>query len=324
MTIATNAFSTYSQVGIKENVSKIITNITPDETPLYSTLSKFTIKDRLYQWQTDSLATPVTTNAQLEGDVVSAAATTATTMLNNRSQISYKSLSVTDTARTVSTYGREDEYDYQVMKRGRELKTDVEVGLLKNSAKDVGSAGTARVCAGLPTYITNVAYGTAPAGTGADTATAGAATALTYAMLSSAITLAYVAGGNPSIMMLPPVLKKKFSALAFSSTPSTADVRYDVKNDRAPAAIGTVDRWLSDFGMIDVVPNRQMARVSDSFTNTAVYLLDPSKARVGVLQDTEVVPLAKRGLADEAFIRIEFTLEVSAPSAHAGIYGVNA
>lgn len=322
MTIATNAFSTYSQIGIKENVSKIITNITPDETPAYSTLPKFTVKDRLYQWQTDTLATPAS-NAQLEGDVISASATTATVMLNNRTQISYKSLSVTDTSRTVSTYGREDEYDYQIMKRGRELKTDVEIGLLKNVAKDVGSAGTARVCGGLPTYISNVAYGTAPtAADGSTVAAAGASTVLTYAMLSSAMTLAYVAGGSPTLMMLPPVLKKRFSSLAFSSTPSTADVRYNLDKPKAAVAIGTVETWLSDFGTVEVAPNRQMARSGDSFLGGAIYLIDKSKARVGILQDTEVVPLAKRGLADEAFIRIEFTLEVTAPASHAGVYGV--
>lgn len=335
MTIATNAFTTYAQVGIKENVSNLISNITPDETPAYSTLKKFSVKNRLHQWQTDSLATPADNNKP-EGDVAVIQTSVATTMLDNRTQISYKSMSVSDTAQAVATYGRGNEYDYQVTKKGRELKTDIEIGLLKNAAKDVGgTSGTNRVSAGLPTWIPNLARGTAPAGTGADTVDTGTAlttTALTYGMCATAMTMAFQAGGAPSIMMLPPILKRSFSGLAFSSTPSTADVRYNVSSDKPAVAVGTVEKWLSDFGTVDVVVNRQMARATGSgiggasgtqnMLNNAVFFIDPSKARVGMLQDTEVIPLSKRGLADEAMIRAEWTLEVSAPTAHAAIYNV--
>lgn len=325
MTIATNAFSTYAQNGIKENVSKIITNITPDETPFYSTLKKFQVQNRLYEWQTDALVAPAN-NAQLEGDVVTVQTSVATTMLQNRTQISYKSLSVTDTSQAVSTYGRTNEYDYQVMKKGRELKTDIEIGLLKNTAAATGGTATVRSCAGLPTWITNLARGTAPTGDGTDTVDTGQTaiptTALTYDMCATAMTMAFDDGGEPSIMMLPSILKRSFSGLAFSATPSTADVRYNLSSGKPATAVGTVEKWLSDFGTVDVVVNRQQARVSSNMLNNAIFFIDPSKARVGILQDTEVIPLSKRGLADEAFIRCEYTLEVSAPKAHAAIYNV--
>lgn len=323
MTIATNAFSTYAQIGIKENVSKVITNITPDETPFYSQMKKFSVANRLYEWQTDALTAPAN-NAQLEGDVVTVSTSVATTMLNNRTQISYKSLSVTDTAQAVSTYGRTNEYDYQVMKKGRELKTDIEIGLLKNVAKATGGTATTRACAGLPTWITNISRGTAPTGDGSDTVDTGATqipfTALTYAMCATSMTMAFDDGGEPSILMLPSILKRSFSGLAFSATPSTADVRYNISSAKPATAVGTVEKWLSDFGTVDVVVNRQMARVSSNMLNNAAFFIDPSKVRVGILQDTEVIPLSKRGLADEAFIRAEYTLEVSAPTAHAAIY----
>ena len=326
MTIATNAFTTYAQVGIKENVSNLISNITPDETPAYSTFKKFSVKNRLYEWQTDSLATPADNNKP-EGDVAVIQTSVATTMLNNRTQISYKSMSVSDTAQAVATYGRGNEYDYQITKRGRELKTDVEIGLLKNAAKATGgTGGTNRISAGLPTWITNISRGTAPTGDGSDTvdtsSTAIPTTALTYAMCATSMTMAFQDGGAPSILMLPPILKRSFSGLAFSSTPSTADVRYNLSSAKAAVAVGSVEKWLSDFGTVDVVVNRQMARVSGDMLNNAAFFIDPSKVRVGLLQDTEVIPLSKRGLADEAMIRNEWTLEVSAPTAHAAIYNV--
>lgn len=334
MTISTNAFSTYAQIGIKEEVSNIITNLTPDETPFYSTVKKQKIQNRLYEWQTDTLDAP-TNNNQLEGDDVTPATTTATTLLNNRTQISYKSLSVTDTSRAVATYGRGDEYDYQVMKRGRELKTDVEIGLLKNVAKATGGTATTRVCAGLPSFITNVGRGTAGSGDGSDVLDTGTAlplTALTYAMCATVMTQCFEDGGNPTMMMLPPLLKRTFSSLAFSSTPSTADVRYMLNRSSPAVAVGTVEKWLSDFGEVDVVVNRQMARKTGTDIggadndldplNRMILFVDPENVSCGTLQDMEVIPLAKTGLADRAFIRTEYTCIVNGPTAHGMINNV--
>jgi hypothetical protein len=326
MTIATNAFSTYAQIGIKEDVSNLINNISPDETPLYSTLKKFSTKNRLYQWQTDVLSVPAA-NAQLEGDVVSVTAATPTVLLQNYSQIAYKSLGVTDTAQAVATYGREDEYDYQVMKKGRELKTDVEAALLKNAGYYAGGTASARVSAGIVSFIGNAGLGTPNGGTAGSSAATSATTgtiALTYEMCSSAITQAYVDGGEPSIMMLGPNLKKKFSNLAFSTSTNTAVPRYNISSGaKAVTAVGTVDMWQSDFGLISVVPNRVMSRYTgeSSVLDKAILFLDPKYARVGILQDMEVIELSKRGLTDEGFIRSEFCLEVGAPDAHAFILG---
>ena len=322
MTLATNAFTTYLAVGIKENVSNIINNVSPAETPFYSMVKKFAVTNRLYQWQTDTLNIPAS-NEQLEGDVVSVSASTATTMLTNRTQIAYKSMGVTDTARTVNDYGRADDYDYILMKRGKELKGDVELALLANKVQDAGSATTARACAGFLTYIKNVvnSSGTNLA-TGSSLLVLGSSTALVYSQISSAMTMAYSAGGSPTVLMTTPTLKRAFSGLAFSATPSTADVRYNLDSPKPAVAIGTVERWLSDFGTVDVMVNRQMSRqTGDSILSTSVFLIDPKYVRCGILQDVEVIPLAKRGLSDEAFIRCEFTLEVGSPDAHAVLIG---
>lgn len=324
MTLATNAFTTYLAVGMKENVSNIINNVSPAETPFYSMVKKFAVTNRLYQWQTDTLNIPAA-NAQLEGDVVSVSASTATTMLTNRTQIAYKSMGVTDTARTVNDYGRADDYDYILMKRGKELKGDVELALLANKIQDAGSATTARACAGFLTFIKNVVHSSGTnlaTGSSLLTLLGGATTALTYVQISSAMTMAYSAGGSPTMMMTTPTLKRAFSGLAFSATPSTADVRYNIDSPKPAVAIGTVERWLSDFGTVDVMVNRQMSRqTGDTILSSSMFLIDPKYVRCGILQDVEVIPLAKRGLSDEAFIRCEFTLEVGSPDAHAVLIG---
>ena len=326
MTIVTNAFETYTQVGIKENVKDVISNITPDETPFYSQAKKFKVHNRTHQWQTDNLRIPAQ-NAQIEVDAVSAGASSATVMLNNSTQISYIAAAVTDTARAVDTYGRGDEYDYQLMKRGKILKTDIEFVLLANVRKQTGDAASGRRSAGLPTWIANaVAQGSQSSshggdGTGSGIASTTSSSALTYESLASAMQLAYEDGGDPTIMMLPPALKRRFSSLAFAATPSTADVRYNITKPSAVTAVGSVEAWLSDFGSVDVVPNRQMARSANAFLLATVYLIDPNHYRVGELQPLEIIPLAKTGLADVAVLRSEYVLEVDAPDAHAMVIG---
>lgn len=327
MAVDSNTFTTFIDTGMKEQVSDLIHNISPRETPFLDGTSKFPVHNRLIQWQTDTLQKPGA-NAQLEGDVISGAAafSSATSLLSNRTQISDKSLVVSRTTRNTSSHGRGDEYEYQIMKRGAELKTDVEFGLLKNQVVDAGSIGTARVCSGFTTFIANIVGLQATAasqGLGTTAVSLITATTLAYSDLASAMTMAYDAGGNPTKMMLTPTLKRAFSALAFSATPSTADVRFNISGAQKPIAVGTVDGWLSDFGQVDVVVNRVMSRQTTDTTilQKSIYMIDPEHVRVGVFQDFELIPLGQRGLADEAALWTEYSLEVGSPNAHAIVIG---
>ena len=65
MTIVTNTFTSYSAKGIRENLSDVITNIAPEETPFQSNIGRETISNTLFEWQTDTLA-DAAANAQLE------------------------------------------------------------------------------------------------------------------------------------------------------------------------------------------------------------------------------------------------------------------
>lgn len=52
------ALTTYTAVGNREDLSDIITNISPTETPLYSMFGKATAKATYHEWIEDSLAAP--------------------------------------------------------------------------------------------------------------------------------------------------------------------------------------------------------------------------------------------------------------------------
>ena len=58
-------YQTYQQIGIKEDISDIISNISPTLTPFQSSIGKESVSNTLYQWQEDSLSS-VAENAMVE------------------------------------------------------------------------------------------------------------------------------------------------------------------------------------------------------------------------------------------------------------------
>lgn len=309
--------------GAREDLSNIITTISPDETPLYSSSEKNRATAITHEWLTDDLAVS-STNSQPEGNTVTVSTAASPTRMNNILQISEKDYGVSGTLRAVNLAGREDELLRLRMKKGLELRRDMEVVLHSNQAKRADSGATTRLLGGLPTWITNnVGVNVLPGnGDGSSAIFSSGSTALTYEFLASAQQAAFVAGGNPNIMELPPALKRKFSQLAFSATPSTADVRYDLQKSQAAVAVGTVESWLSDFGDVKVVVNRQLAIQTGTFLRQAVFLIDTTKMAVSELRSFEVSQLAVTGDNRSEFVVSEYTLQPWAPNAHAAAYGM--
>jgi hypothetical protein len=134
MSIATNAFTTFDSVGNKEDISDVIYNVDPEETPFLSSAQNTTAIQKLHQWQTDAYAAAAP-NAQLEGDdSPDADAVVATTLLSNTCQISRKIPLVSGSQEASHSYGRESDMGYQIAKMGVELKRDMETVLLLNQA----------------------------------------------------------------------------------------------------------------------------------------------------------------------------------------------
>lgn len=323
MTIPTNALVTYgigSAGGLAEQVAKAMALIDPAETPFWSMLPKDTdnTQGRYFEWMVDALATPAA-NRQIEGDTKTAASVTAPSRLGNYMQISDKVYTLSRTVQQIKLHGRTKEMMRTRMNKGKELRRDIEIMLLSNTAQAAGSSISARITAGFPTFITNAVHvSTLPTGNGTDTYAATSDTSLTYEYLVSAHQLAYEDGGDPTVCMLSPTLKRKFSLLSIgSSTPSTADIRFNVTpgNSNTITALGTVDFWRSDFGNVEMIPNRIMSL--DSTVNKSFFLIDKNHVSLAQLQAITVEPLAKVSDGDTEMIICEYGLKVSAPKAHA-------
>ena len=153
-------FDTYDSIGEREDLSDVIYNISPTDTPFLSSAAKTQATAVLHEWQTDSLASAVTNNAVIEGDEATADAVAATTRLSNSSQILDKVVTITGTQEAVDKAGRASEIAYQVAKKAKELKRDLESSLTSNNAEVTGSASAARVLGGLGSWVaTNDVFG---------------------------------------------------------------------------------------------------------------------------------------------------------------------
>jgi hypothetical protein len=308
MTVQTNAFGTYAAIGNREDLSDVITTISPTRTPFQTMAGKGKASGKVHDWQTDALASAVTTNAQLEGDVIVGSASTPTVRLTNYCQISYKDWVVTGTQEVVNKAGRTSEKAYQKAKRLSELKRDIESVLCSNQRGAAGATGTVRKLRGLAAFNntntnrytastsgTKGKNSTAPnSATGAPT-DAGNTRALTELLLKGVLATAYSNGAEIDRIMVGPHNKQVIST--FSGRANSREV---VDKNRIQAA---ADVYTSDFGDIKVIPNI-FGRERDC------VLLDPEMVSVDWLRPVFSKDLAVTGDSDRGMIVGEYTLRV--------------
>ena len=293
----TNTFDTYDSVGEREDLSDVIYSISPTDTPFISSAAKTKATAVLHEWQTDSLAAAVTNNAVIEGDEATLDAVSPTSRLSNSSQIMDKTVVITGTQESVDKAGRASELAYQIAKKAKELKRDMEATVTGNIAEVTGGSSTARKMGTLGSWIeTNDVFGAGGAsGTAGNTArTDGTQRAFTEAQLKSVIKSVWNEGGEPSMIMVGPFNKQKLSGFTGNST------RFDAGADAT--LYTSVDVYASDFGQLQVVPNR-FSRDRDA------YVLDMNYFAIAFLRDFSTHELSKTGDSEKRQLLVEATLE---------------
>ena len=201
-----NTFDSYDANGIREDLENVIYNISPEETPFYSSLKKVKASNTYHEWQTDSLRASAD-NKHIEGDDTVANAMTGTSRLGNYTQIFKNAVTIPDTDEGLDKAGRSAEMAYQTLKIAKEQKLDIEKALFANNARVAGSATVARELAGVSSWmtsnITNKGTGGAnAAGDGTNARTDGAQTAFTQADFDSAMQSIWENGGRPDSVYL--------------------------------------------------------------------------------------------------------------------------
>jgi hypothetical protein len=305
-------FRTYAAIGMREDLSDVIYNISPTDTPFMSTIGKTKATAVYHEWQTDSLAAAAT-NAAVEGADATEATLSPTTRVGNRTQISQKTVGITGTLEAVDKAGRKSEKAYQLAKASSEIKRDMEFTLLNNTVQSNGTAGsTARVLGGLQTWLaTNGDFGTSgSAGSSGTTArTNGTNRTFTETLLQTVVKEVFESGGSPKVLMVTPAHKQTVSAFA-----GIAAQRYMAPADAPTTIIGAADVYMSDFGSMSVVPNRFM--LSGNSANEVAFVLDPEYASVAYLRPFFTNDLANTGDSTKTQLLVEYTLEVKNEAAH--------
>jgi hypothetical protein len=307
-------FQTYQSIGNREDLSDVIYNISPTDTPFMSSVGKTKATAVYHEWQTDALAAAVGNNAAVEGADATSLTVTPTARVGNRTQISTKTVQIAGTEETINKAGRKSEKAYQLAKASSELKRDMEKTLLSNNVAAAGNSTTARTLGGLQAWLgTNAVLGSSGvAGSGGTTARiSGTDAAFTEAMLKSAVKQAFVQGGNPTVLMVTPTQKQVVSGFA-----GIAAQRYEAPSNAPTTIVGAADVYLSDFGTLSVVPNRFMTGDSGDGGEVA-FVLDPEYAAVAYLRPFQTNELAKTGDSEKTQLLVEYTLEVKNEKAHA-------
>ena len=309
----TNTFDSYDAKGIREDLQDVIYDISPSETPFYSSAAKVTAKNTYHEWQTDALRAS-SDNKHVEGDETVAEARTATSRLGNYTQIFKNAVTIPDTDTGLSKAGRASEMAYQVLRVAKEQKLDIEKALFANNARVAGNSSTARELAGAPAWlITNTSYGANegadPTGDGTDARTdeTTALTAFDQTKFDTVMQSIWVSGGRPDVVYLSAFQMNK--ALGFTGN----------NNQRSQVQAGdekvikSLAVYVTPWGTVEFMPTREN-RSRD------VFIMQKDMWAVGVLRPTKNTELAKTGDATKRQVVTELTLVCKNEAANGGIF----
>jgi hypothetical protein len=249
-----NTFDSYDSVGIREDLSNVIYNVSPEETPFYSKAKKTSAKNTLVEWQTDSLRASAA-NAHIEGDATAGEARSATTRLGNYTQIFKNAVVVPDTDEGLDKAGRAKEVAYQTLKIAKEQKLDIEKALFENNARVAGSSSAARELAGAPAWlITNTDFGSGGAdatGDGTDARTDGTQAAFSQARFDGVMQSIWDEGGKPDTVYLSAFQMNK--ALGFTGNNNQRS-NVQAGDERVIKSLAV---YTTPWGTVEFMPSRE-------------------------------------------------------------------
>lgn len=304
-----NTYTVYEVIGKKEDVSDIITNISPTTTPFQSMIGKESVNNVLFQWQEDTLASAAA-NAQYDGFDASEVAAAPTTVRTSYTQILAKAIKVATTTDKVSTYGRAKETAYQLSKRAAELKRDLEYVMLN---KQAGGAGTlnnvtltslgnsanvasdaARTMKSFQAQVDSSTYSALLTKTG------GTSTAMSETNLNTVLAALFANGADPRYLMIPP--GEALGIAGFASASGRYRFADNADADASRRIVNVIDLYVSPYGEVKVILNRFMA--ADDH-----LVFDPDMWKLCVLRPWTREPLAKVGDSERHLLVGEYSLK---------------
>jgi hypothetical protein len=321
MAVPANTFQRTGKVAVREELHDTISNIAPTQTPFMSNIGSDGADNTLVEWLTDTLAVADDDNAVINGDDATNDTLTDAVRLSNYTQLMDKVVGISTTTQAVKSAGGQTKASYQMLKKSKEIKRDMEKRLCSAKPAVPLADGVAGKSAGAVAFTrTNGSRGVGGAAATLSGGTSGYVNAaptngtlrtVTEAMLKDAMQDAWNEGGEPSMALMSGPIKQTFSTFA-----GIAQQRREVGN-KAATIIGAADVYVSDFGDVSFVPSRFT-------TGRDVLVIDPSLWSVRYLQRFNTDELAKTGHADRKLLAVEFTLKCANELGNACIADVQA
>lgn len=294
-----NRKTTYDSPANREDLADIVYNVDPWEAPFYTRIPVTRATAVKHEWPIDELEAVDANNAAVEGDDATIQASTNPQRRDNNTQIFTKTLMVSGTQQSVIQAGVDDEVDYQLVKKTKAMRRDIETAMLSNVVKNAGNKTTARRLAGYQTWcITNYSGGATGVGpTGGDGSTAatnGTARAFTEDLLLANLQSCWSNGGNIDMLIVGAFNKGVVSGFSGYAT------RMKTAEDRR--LVQAIDIYDSDFHETEIVPDR--------FSDAAVaYTVQTDMWASAELRPMFSEELARVGDAERWQIIAELTLE---------------
>jgi hypothetical protein len=274
---------------VKEDVSDIISNISPTKTPFVSLIGSEKPMQTLHSWQEDSLRSVDLGNARIEGQDPTVDNGPATLMRHTYVQHMDRAIKVSDISDIVSKYGRNKELAYRLSKASAELKRGLEAILLSGQT---GTAGSSSVAPMLDSYQAQI-------DAEFRVATGGAATMPTEAQLLTTLQGLYTEGADPTTILVSPAYSVQLTTF------SKAAGRYREIPNAGPsskAIVNAVELFVSPFGQQEVVIDRFSL-------STDTFIFDPANWKLLPLVNWTKEELAKTGRATTVQIYGTFGLK---------------
>ena len=291
-------FQTYTEIGVKENISDIISNISPRKTPFQSSIGSEKVHQPIFQWQEDSLRSVSATTA-IEGADASEITVSPTTMRSNYTAIFSEAVKVSGTVQSTQAYGRAKELAYQMAKSGAALKRDVEHAFVGTAASaNAGAAATARVTASYHAQVTGFGTSTFAAQSG-NVWYMNTATNLTETVLVSAIQSAFTAGGDPTRILVTPSNSIILAAFAVASNKYRT---IQSGTDGEQKLVNAVNLYVSPFG-------EQVVELDRFLKTKSTLIYDPDMWAQATLRPWTRENLAKVGDSERQMIVGELGLK---------------
>jgi Family of unknown function (DUF5309) len=318
MPMVSNAFTTYQAKGNREDLSDKIYNIDPFDTPVVSMIGRRTVKNRVYDWQTENLPDVDGNNAQVEGFQLTAHQGKATIRQNNVTQISSRDATVSGSQEAADAAGKNSEMAHQMAMQSKVLKSDIEKITCSRQGRVDGddTTPTPRKTESLPHAIARAqdrtgAFGAAVVN-GDPTAVLPTTAAGAFAVpttpkafdevtIGNAMESAYKNGAEPTKLVVPPAIKRTISTFKGRDSSQVMVGKTEV--------VATVDIIATDFGRITALPSRWLP-------SDLALQIDPEYAALAFFRTFRQYPLAKVGDAETRMILAEWGTETRNGMAH--------